>query len=141
MAVETRRDVVPIFWALKLTFGLTPIVAGLDKFTNLLVLWPKYIAPAFAGMIPFSAQGFMYLVGVTEIVAGIGVLLSPWTRVFAWIVAIWLWCIALDLIVAGFYDIAVRDLVMSVGALCLARVTQLVPEDVARKRVLTPARV
>ena len=140
MAAEsTKRDLAPVYWALKLCFGLVPIVAGLDKFTNLLTHWEKYIAPAFASMIPFSPQTFMHLVGIIEIVAGIGVLLTPWTRIFAWVVALWLWCISLNLIAAGFYDIAVRDIVMGIASLCLARVTLLVPQDVAfRRRALTP---
>jgi len=108
---------------LKIVFGVVPIVAGLDKFPNLLVDWTKYIAPAFAHAIPFSGTTFMHLVGIIEIVAGIGVLFTPWTRVFAWIVAIWLAGISLDLIVAGYYDIAVRDLVMAISSLCLARLT------------------
>jgi hypothetical protein len=65
----------------------------------------------------------MMLVGVIEIVAGIGVLFTPWTKVFAWIVGIWLIGIALDLLIAGFYDIAVRDVVMAISAFCLARLT------------------
>src|SRR5438105_2068453 len=94
---------------LKIVFGVVPIVAGLDKFPNLLVDWTKYIAPAFAHAIPFSGTTFMHLVGIIEIVAGIGVLFTPWTRVFAWIVAIWLAGISLDLILAGSCDIARRD--------------------------------
>lgn len=108
---------------MKIVFGLVPIVAGLDKFTNLLVHWDKYLAPAFAKMIPMRPTSFMYVVGIIEIVAGIGVLLTPWTRVFAWIVGLWLIGIALDLVIAGFYDIAVRDVVMAISAFCLARLT------------------
>ena len=90
---------------------------GVDKFTNLLCQWDKYLAPAFARMIPVSAHSFMLVVGVIEIVAGIGVLLTPWTRVFAWIVGLWLIGIAVNLIAAGFYDIAVRDIVMAIVVL------------------------
>ncbi|MGZ6142301.1 MAG: DoxX family membrane protein [Myxococcales bacterium] len=112
-----------VWWTLRVVFGIVPIVAGLDKFTNLLTSWEHYVAPAFARMLPISPHGFMYVVGVIEIVAGIGVLLTPWTKIFAWIVAIWLFCIAINLIAAGFYDIAVRDLVMAVTSFCLARLT------------------
>src|SRR4051812_39580348 len=90
-----------VAWTLKIVFGVVPIVAGLDKFFNLLVVWEKYLARPFASMVPMSPSGFMHLVGVIEIVAGIGVLFTPWTRLFAWIVAIWLWCIAIDLIAGG----------------------------------------
>jgi hypothetical protein len=65
----------------------------------------------------------MVLVGIIEIIAGIGVLFTPWTRVFAWIVGLWLIGIALDLLIAGFSDIAVRDVVMAISAFCLARLT------------------
>ena len=113
-----------VVWrTLRIVFGLVPIVAGLDKFTNLLTDWSHYLAPAFAKMIPFSPHGFMMIVGVIEIVAGIGVLLTPWTRIFAWIVALWLVCISIDLIAAGYLDIAVRDLVMAITSFCLARLT------------------
>jgi uncharacterized membrane protein YphA (DoxX/SURF4 family) len=114
-------------WTLKIVFGVVPIVAGLDKFFNLLVVWEKYLARPFASLIPMSPTGFMHVVGIIEIVAGIGVLFTPWTRVFAWIVAIWLWCIAINLIAGGFYDIAVRDIVMGISSLCLARLTAALP--------------
>ncbi|MFN2547839.1 MAG: DoxX family membrane protein [Myxococcales bacterium] len=123
---EATHDLVAtdLVWkTLRIVFGVVPIVAGLDKFTNLLTDWTHYLAPAFARMIPFSPHTFMLIVGVIEIVAGIGVLFTPWTRVFAWIVGLWLICISLNLIAAGFFDIAVRDLVMSITSFCLARLT------------------
>lgn len=112
-----------VFQTLKLVFGLVPIVAGLDKFTDLLVRWEKYLAPAIAGVLPLSPPAFMHVVGVIEIAAGAGLLLTPWTRHFAWIVSLWLFGIALNLVLGGFYDIAVRDIVMAIAALCLARLT------------------
>jgi uncharacterized membrane protein YphA (DoxX/SURF4 family) len=126
---ETESDALvrSVGWTLKIVFGVVPIVAGLDKYFNLLVVWEKYLARPFASLIPMSPSGFMHLVGIIEIVAGIGVLFTPWTRVFAWIVAIWLWCIAIDLIAGGFYDIAVRDIVMGISSLCLARLTASMP--------------
>ena len=84
---------------LKLVFGLVPIVAGLDKFTDLLVQWNKYLAPPIAHLLPMTPRFFMHLVGIIEIVAGVGVLLTPWTRLFAWIVALWLLGIAVNLVV------------------------------------------
>ena len=126
---QTESDALvrSVGWTLKIVFGVVPIVAGLDQYFNLLVVWEKYVARAFAGLIPMSPSGFMHLVGIIEIIAGIGVLFTPWTRLFAWIVAIWLWCIAIDLIAGGFYDIAVRDIVMGISSLCLARLTALMP--------------
>src|SRR5262245_26411231 len=102
------------FWALRLTFGLVPIVAGLDKFTNLLARWDNYVAPWFAEMLPFSPHTFMMIVGVIEIAAGI-LVLSKLTRIGAYVVSGWLVAVAMNLITAGFLDIAVRDLSMAVG--------------------------
>ncbi|MFL5310540.1 MAG: DoxX family membrane protein [Myxococcales bacterium] len=121
------RAIVTIYRTLKLVFGLVPIVAGLDKFTNILVHWERYLAPAIANMIPMKPTSFMHIVGIIEIVAGIGVLVTPWTRVFAWIVGLWLIGIALDLVLAGYYDIAVRDVVMAISSFCLARVCAAMP--------------
>ena len=130
-----------VYTTMKLVFGIVPIVAGLDKFTNLLVDWSKYIAPPIASMLPFSGRTFMYIVGVIEIVAGLGVLASRWTRTFAVIVGIWLLCIAVDLLLGRFYDIAVRDVVMAISAFCLARLAAVVPTAEMRSRPMKTAAV
>jgi uncharacterized membrane protein YphA (DoxX/SURF4 family) len=110
---------------LKLTFGIVPIVAGFDKFTNVLVQWTQYLNPTLANLLPGSATAFMYVVGVIEIAAGVLVLFRP--RVGAWIVSAWLALIALQLLAGWMYvDIAVRDLVMAISALTLARLTAVV---------------
>jgi uncharacterized membrane protein YphA (DoxX/SURF4 family) len=77
-----------------------------------------------------TPRAFMGVVGIIEIVAGIGVLLTPWTRVFAWIVGLWLIGIALNLVIAGYYDIAVRDIVMAISSFCLARLATVAPARV-----------
>jgi len=106
---------------LKLTFGIVPIVAGLDKFTNLLTNWVDYLNKS---IIPFDPMTFMKIVGVIEIVAGIIVLVRP--LIGAYIVMAWLVCIALQLLIGGhYYDVAVRDLVMAVGAYTLAQLTKI----------------
>jgi len=132
---ETRSDALvrSVWWTLRVVFGIVPVVAGLDKFFNLLVVWEKYLSPAFARPIPMSPTAFMHVVGVIEIVAGLALLFTPWTRLFAWVVAIWLWGIALDLITGGYYDIAVRDIVMGISATCLARLTVLLPVQAGRR--------
>src|SRR5215510_9941770 len=95
---------------LKYTYGLVPIVAGLDKFTNLLVDWKIYLSGPMLDMIPFSPETFMAIVGVIEIIAGIIVLSKP--HLGAFIVSAWLALIAVVLIAGGkFFDVAVRDLV------------------------------
>lgn len=108
---------------LKFTFGLVPIVAGLDKFTNLLTDWTNYLSSNIAGMLPFEPAVFMKIVGVIEIVAGILVLVRP--LIGGYVVMIWLICIALQLLIGGHYlDVAVRDLVMATGAYTLVQLTK-----------------
>lgn len=109
---------------LRLVFGIVPIVAGLDKFTNLLTNWSDYLASNIKTMLPVDPLVFMKIVGVIEIIAGILVLLRP--LIGAYVVMAWLICIALQLIIGGHYfDVAVRDLVMAVGALTLAQLTNI----------------
>ena len=107
---------------LRLTFGIVPIVAGLDKFTNLLVQWDKYLVGA-QSMVPLSPAIFMNIVGVIEIAAGIMVLV--YTKLGSYVVMAWLVGIALVLISGGMFDIAVRDLVLAVAAFVLAQLTDL----------------
>jgi uncharacterized membrane protein YphA (DoxX/SURF4 family) len=113
-----------LYRPLWLTYGLVPLLAGLDKFLNLLTDWPKYLSPAIAGLLPVSAQTFMHAVGIIEIVVGL-LVLTRWTRIGAWIAAAWLVLIAVNLITMGLFDIAVRDLAMAVGAYTLARLAEL----------------
>lgn len=107
---------------LKVTFGIVPIVAGLDKFTSLLADWTAYLPQFLVAMLPVSPEVFLYAVGIIEIVAGIIVLTK--TEIGAYIVSAWLALIALTLILAGHYDIAVRDAVMAVSAFSLAQLTR-----------------
>lgn len=103
---------------LKWTYGLVPIVAGADKFFHLLADWDKYLAPAVAQVLPVTPSSFMLIVGVIEIVAGILVLAKP--RVGSLIVSLWLVGIAVNLLLTGeYYDVAVRDAVMAIGAFSL----------------------
>ncbi|HEX2878839.1 MAG TPA: DoxX family membrane protein, partial [Polyangiaceae bacterium] len=100
------------WWVLRLCYGLVPIVAGFDKFTNLLTNWTKYLSPTIQQMLPasMSAQSFMHWVGVIEIAAGLMVL-SHFVRWGAYVVSLWLVGIAINLLSTGqFFDIAVRDL-------------------------------
>ena len=115
----------PTFQMLRLVYGLVPIVAGLDKFTNLLTDWSAYLAPWVASALPFSPEVFMRVVGVIEIAAGV-LVLSKLTRVGAYVVSAWLVGIALNLITSGRYlDVAVRDLVMAFGAFALAKLAEV----------------
>ena len=113
-----------LYRPLWLTYGLVPLLAGLDKFFNLLTDWPKYLNPWMAGLLPMSPETFMHVVGVIEIAVGLMVL-TRWTRLGAWIAAVWLVLIAGNLVTMGLFDVAVRDLAMAVGAYTLARVAEL----------------
>jgi hypothetical protein len=122
MTISTEITLVSTI--LKFTFGLVPIVAGADKFLNLLVQWDLYLNPVVAGLLPFSVGVFMSIIGTIEIIAGLIVLIRPGTG--GYIVAAWLLLIALSLIASGhFLDVAVRDLVMAIGAFVLARLTTI----------------
>ena len=113
------------FNLLKYTFVIVPIVAGADKFTNLLTHWEQYLNPSIAGMLPFSAATFMMIVGVIEIIAGLIVLKR--TEIGGYIVAAWLTAIALTLLLGFQYaDVAVRDLVMAIAAFSTARIGKIV---------------
>lgn len=108
---------------LKYTFTIVPIVAGADKFLNLLTDWTAYINPSFAEMLPFSGSVFMMVAGVIEIIAGIIVFTKP--KVGGLIVAAWLTLIALSLLAGWNYvDVAVRDLVMAIAAFSLSNLAK-----------------
>ena len=127
------KDIDKPWLTLKLTYGLVPVVAGIDKFTNLLTDWTKYLHPFATKLMP--AATFMHVVGIIEIVAGLLVLNSKTTRFGAYLVAAWLGGIALNLVaMGGFLDVAVRDLVMGVGAFTLAKLTELRGAEAAPMR-------
>ncbi len=117
---------------LRYIFTIVPIVAGADKFLNLLADWESYLSPFVLNVIPVSAATFMYAVGIIEIVAGVPVWLRP--RLGGFVVMAWLIAIALQLILSGHYlDVAVRDLVIALaGALTLARLTPKTPAGTGR---------
>ena len=124
-SINLNQSIKPTFNLLKLTFGIVPIVAGLDKFTNILTNWEQYVHPGIGSMLPFSASVFMMIVGVIEIAAGIIVLKK--TEIGGYIVAAWLILIALTLLASlKFMDVAVRDIVMAIAAFSMARIAKFV---------------
>lgn len=111
------------FLLLRTVFTVAPVIFGLDKFTNLLTDWTMYLAPIVTDLVPLPAQTIMFVVGVVEIVAGLAVALMP--RFGSLLVAAWLLGIIINLIVLGsFYDVALRDFGLLVGALALNRLAQ-----------------
>ena len=122
-ASSATRAWTPAYQAyqiLHVAFVAAPVLAGLDKFLHVLVDWDQYLAPAIAGLSPFSAHGTMLAVGVVEMAAGAIVAFKP--RFGGYLVAAWLWGIIINLLlVPGYFDVALRDFGLSLGALALAR--------------------
>jgi len=112
------------WWALRIALGVMPIIAGVDKYFNKLTDWGMYLSP-WAKVIPVSTPTFMHIVGVVEILAGV-IVLSRWTKIGSYIVMLWLVAIAVNLVTTGmFYDLAVRDLEIAVGAYALLQLTNV----------------
>jgi uncharacterized membrane protein YphA (DoxX/SURF4 family) len=126
LADQLRDPAYSAYLALRTVFTIAPIVMGLDKFFNVLTHphhWSMYLAGWIDGLVPGTADQCMYLVGVIEIVAGVLVAVVP--RFGAWVVAAWLVGIIVDLVTGpGFYDVALRDFGLLVGAVALARLAQ-----------------
>jgi uncharacterized membrane protein YphA (DoxX/SURF4 family) len=107
---------------LRLGFTVAPIVAGLDKFFHLLVNWDQYLPGFVNRMVGGHGHELMLVVGVIEIVAGIGVALKP--KIFAYVVSVWLLLIVANLLmIPGYFDVALRDFGLSLSALALARLS------------------
>jgi hypothetical protein len=126
--MDTRLDMPWI--ALRYGIGLTATLAGLDKFFNILADWSSYVSPLAARLLPFSTGSFMGIVGVIEMAVGLAIL-TAWTRPAAYVASAWLLGIAVNLLLAGFYDIAVRDVVMALAAFTLARLAEVRQESPA----------
>lgn len=121
--------------ALRLGLGLTATLAGVDKFFNLLTNWTAYISPLAAQTLPFSPATFMGIVGIVEIAVGIAVL-TAWTRLGAYVASVWLILVAVNLVLAGSFDVAVRDVMIAIGAFTLARLTEVRQEAFAHAPAL-----
>src|SRR5688572_7541201 len=110
--------------ALRIAFGLTATLAGLDKFFNLLADWSAYVSPLAVQLLPVSAETFMQVVGVVELVVG-AALLGAAPIAGAYAASAWLLLVAVNLVLSGHLDVAVRDGVMAIGALTLARLLEI----------------
>ena len=118
--VELQDPAYQAFWLLRIGFTVAPILFGLDKFLDWMVDWEIYLAPEFNGLIPGTAHQAMLTVGVIEIVAGLVAFAVP--RFGGYLVAAWLAGIIVNLLVLGdFYDVALRDFGLLIGAVALAR--------------------
>src|SRR6476646_4181048 len=112
---DSRGAAYQAYQILRIGFTVAPIVAGLDKFLHLLTNWDQYLAPVVNNTLGGHRHEFMLAVGVIEIVAGICVFFKP--KIFAWVVALWLLGIIVNLLlIPGYFDVALRDLGLSLGA-------------------------
>src|SRR3954452_7626139 len=129
------------WWVLRIGLGLGPLIAGADKFTNLLTNWEMYLNPLAPQLLHVAPSTFMHLVGVIEMIAGI-LVLTRFTRIASYIVMAWLIGIALNLVSQGtFFDLAVRDIEISLGAFALAKLTEVRQAVGVRSESSSPAHI
>jgi hypothetical protein len=123
---------------MRLAIGLMATLAGIDKFFNILADWGSYVSPPAAHLLPISTDAFMWIVGVVEVAVGISIL-TALPVAGAYVASAWLILIAVNLTLGGYFDIAVRDVVLSIGAFTLARLIQV--RDQVEITEATPAPV
>lgn len=122
-AAATATPSHQAYQILHIGFVAAPVIAGIDKFFHVLVNWDQYLAPVIARISPLDGHGLMLAVGIIEIVAGLLVAVRP--RIGAYVVALWLWGIIINLLLLhNYYDVALRDFGLSLGALALARLSR-----------------
>ena len=120
---RTSSPAYQAYQILHVAFVVAPLVAGLDKFFHLLVNWDMYLAPAIARLSPIGAHSLMLVIGVVEVIAGLLVAIKP--RIGAYIVCAWLLGIVINLLlIPGYFDVALRDFGLALGALALGRLSQ-----------------
>lgn len=119
-----RREGYQAYRILQFGFVAAPIIAGADKFVHFLVNWDQYLAPWVAQLLPINAHTLMLAVGVVEIIAGLLVAFKP--RIGAYVVSAWLMGIVINLVTyPGYFDIALRDFGLALGALALGRLSRI----------------
>lgn len=111
--------------SLRIGLGLMALLAGIDKFFNLLTTWTMYVSPLAEQTLPVTPEVLMQTVGLVEVAVGVAIL-TAWTRIGAYLAAVWLTAVAVNLLATGmFYDLAVRDLILALSAYTLARLTEV----------------
>ncbi|MBI2591638.1 MAG: hypothetical protein HYW34_03110 [Candidatus Brennerbacteria bacterium] len=128
-----KQDIEDVWGFLKAVYGTAAIVVGLDKFTFLLADWTGYVSPLVLSVVPLPASAIVNIVGIVEIAAGI-IIFSQWTKIGSYIVSAWITVVALNLVMNGAYDIAVRDLIIAAGAFVLAKFT-IIKEKAVQEEV------
>jgi uncharacterized membrane protein YphA (DoxX/SURF4 family) len=121
--VIDMKNAVHTYWALRIVLGVAAVLAGLDKFFNLLTNWEQYLNPIAPDLLHISAVGFMHVVGIIEMIVGVAIL-GGFTELFGYVMCIWLLGIIANLLSMGkFLDVALRDLGLSVSAFSLAQLS------------------
>ncbi len=122
--IATERNLNGAWWLLRIALGLGALLAGLDKFFEVLATWSMYLSPLAERLLPVSADAFLRAVGIVEMAVGLAIL-TRWPRVGAYAMAAWLVAIAVNLALAAhFWDLVVRDLEVAASAFVLARLTE-----------------
>lgn len=122
------------WWALRIGLGVGPIITGIDKYFNKLADWGMYLSPLATKVVPVSPTTFMHIIGAVEIIAGL-IVLSRWTRIGSYIVMFWLLGIAVNLLTTGlFYDLAMRDAEIAIGAFALSQLTTVREQHATAKQ-------
>lgn len=114
---------------LRYAYAAVLLLAGLDKIlgTDLIVYWPKYISPFVAGLLPVPQGVFLIGMGVVEVAVAV-LLATKWPRIGGYLSVLWLVVIAINLLLLGYVDIAIRDVLLAVGAGALAELTVAVEQ-------------
>jgi hypothetical protein len=124
---------------MRIAVGLMATLAGLDKFFSILADWGSYVSPAAAQMLPFSTDVLMWIVGVVEFGVGVSIL-TAWPVIGAYVASTWLLLVSINLVLGGHFDVAVRDVVLSIAAFTLARLIQVRDEFEVREAAAAPVR-
>ena len=124
---------------MRIALGLMATLAGLDKFFNILADWGSYVSPVAAQLLPFSTDVLMRVVGVVELAVGLSIL-TAWPVVGAFVASAWLLLVAVNLVFGGYFDVAIRDVVLSIAAFTLARLIQVRDELAVREAKPAPMR-
>jgi hypothetical protein len=124
---------------MRIAVGLMATLAGFDKFFNILADWGSYVSPAAAQLLPFSTDVLMWIVGVVEFGVGVSIL-TAWPVMGAYVASAWLLLVSMNLVLGGHFDVAVRDVVLSIGTFTLARLIQVRDEFEVREANAAPVR-
>lgn len=131
--MNAQKKVMVSWNLLRYSYGVVVLLAGLDKVfgTDLIVNWPKYVSPLAESLLPFSVGTFLVIIGIVEVVVAL-MLLTKFTRLGAYLATGWLLIIAINLLMLGYIDIAIRDVLLAVGAYTLG-ILSAAEEEMVRK--------